>query len=220
MNEVVKCECGLRYVPGIERNEVLHAEHHDKWVNGQPVPFSPYERVIGSIEGRDVLESSMDLPQSYRIELANVAMLACQETPFKAGYDGSDEDIDLDARAYILREKGRGVGLIILRRRDRFWSFLWDNNGKENIYSHSTFFEVERWVVERIWVVSRLRKQHFAQRLVSMVADHLKNGIGELGWELPLTDSGRHLVRSVCPHGFWGTGDAFSIYGYEKNQKI
>jgi GNAT superfamily N-acetyltransferase len=212
MNEVIKCECGLTYVPGIEKDDTYHFEHHDKWVNGQPISVSPYERVIGNIDGRNVLESSMAIPQSYRRELAEVARLAHYDmADYPIGYDGSD-DTEFESRAYILMERDRGVGLIIIWRGNRFWPFVWDN-GKEILLSQSAT-EAERWAIARIWIVSKLRKRGFAKQLLNMVAGHLSTELCELGWELPFTDTGRYLVKSVCPKGFLGSEDVFFISDY------
>ena len=207
MDDIMKCECGLMYVPWVKDNEAYHSEHHDKWVNGQPILSVSYERIIGTIGGKDILESSKDLPLPYRAELAKVALLAQRDmSDYPAGYDGSDEDPEFDSRAYILRERDRGVGIIILRRRDTFWPFTWNNN-RENIVPHNAVSDIKRWVVERIWIVSKLRRQNYGKHFIACVAKYLELNVCDFGWELPFTDNGRLLVKSICPEGFLGTGD-------------
>ena len=196
------CECGLSYVPESPEDRRVHAVHHDKYLNGLPFPRAVAVPLVASIGSFNVLESTTSLPPAARKPFAELAMLAHANTPsFPAGYYGTNDEADIDRRAYAVLREGRAIALLVVRQDDHAWHVRWVEGELELV--SRTADQERRPVLERLWVAAQYRRQGLAASLIRAAADRLRTTRCAMAWEVPFTNAGRELARNVCRIDFY-----------------
>lgn len=203
-----KCECGLSYVSGVPEDEEAHACMHAEYQRGPQLPWllslDPADEVLGF----PLYRVDRSVASQLRSRLAHAALVAHRSmSEYPAGYDGTvTED---DQRLYLIADDFRAVSLAIVSRDNRFWSLSWSNGGAtlrrpEAATDH-------RYKVARLWTAKDYRLLGLAVGLVKFVANDVAVSLGQMGWELPLTDAGAVFLRSFLPDEWWGCGDGEAV---------
>lgn len=204
MNGIKECECGLTYVVGSPDDEAAHYNRHEEYFLG---PDVPEVQSLQSFASRETLrlafvDGSVDEP--IRIAVAKVAMVAHRSmSDYKAGYYGHSSEID--SRLYALVEGTRVVGMVITKREKFLRRFRWTTENCDQICEVDDDF-ASGPKIARVWIAGAYRRQGLAKWLISEVAKHLDHAVYNLGWEMPFSDSGRALAKSLCSKEFIGCG--------------
>lgn len=198
-------ECGLAYVQGLEVDEEAHARIHDEWVNGSVFTSNSADRVIGIVQGFNLLEASPGSPKDYRQRFWKVALRARRGTEFPTAYDGGDDEVAWDGRAYVLCRENRGVALVVVRLRDTgCWWWPWGDWDAGRCPAEVADTALRR-IVDFAWVLPSLQHRGIATEIIRQVAEHLRVDVDDLGWTLDFTPAGERLVRRLTGEGFWAT---------------
>jgi len=64
--------------------------------------------------------------------------------------------------------------------------------------------------IARVWMTKSYRCKGLASWMIENVANQLNSNFLDLGWEMPLTKSGKRFVRDRSGELFWGCGDVHS----------
>lgn len=201
------CECGLDYMPGVDDD--VHAKRHAEYQNG------PAIEVLSKIERTDsigqlaliVVDAKLRYPIRKQIaKVAEVAHYSMQQYPI--GYHGTvTED---DQTMLVLADGTHGVAMLLHSLDSSFWRLSWRPEGDLQLDDQSSLME-ERRTVGRIWVAKAYRRTSLATYLVQSAATLCGVSVKDLGWELPLTDDGAALLRTVLPTRWLGRGDVFAL---------
>lgn len=205
----MNCECGLSYVTGNEEDELIHARLHDEYLNGPILAAVESLPRLSMLENLCVVVLNRDTPENVRRELAYIANVARRTTPsYPAGYDGTIGQAN--EHLFLAAHGTRVVCMVMSGLADHFWRFCWREDGAVKMAADAAMIG-DRVTIARVWVAKAYRQRGFAGRLVRIAAAELNVGMPDLGWILPLSENGRKLVRSLCPHEWFGCGDCFAI---------
>lgn len=177
----IKCECGLRYVPGHPDDEIMHEQRHSEYLHGPEITAVRELTSIATINSFSVYVVDGSCPLELRLKLAQVAIVAKRSmTDYPAGYDGTvDED---DQRLYIAVDGMRVVAMVITGFDDFFWKFSWNEDGSLKFW-HQPPEKRRSYKVARIWTAPSLQGKGIASQLIQIVSDHLSCNTVDLGWE-------------------------------------
>ena len=200
----------MTYVRGHPRDERTHARAHSEYMSGPRIPAVSHAPEIGRIDEYTVHIVDRNVAEAQRKKLAHVAMVACREMHFPAGYDGTLPDPSL--RLFVVTKAPNVVAMAItqLESESTFWKLGWNPEGSlVQLEPQPTI--AEHQTVSRIWTASGHRRRGLAFRLIDHVARHLHVPPTQLGWEMPFTKAGARIVRRLCPEVVWGRGDWFAL---------
>ena len=76
---------------------------------------------------------------------------------------------------------------------------------------HESPLREERRTVGRIWVAKSYRRIGLATQLVQSAAKLCDMSVYDFGWELPITDDGVAVLRTLLPSRWLGRGDGFAV---------
>jgi ribosomal protein S18 acetylase RimI-like enzyme len=191
------------YVPELEDDARLHAEYHDEWEHGAHFPPDTGDRILGKVCGFDLVEAATSDPAPYRRRFMHIAIQAARDTRYSLQYDGGEEEVRWDGRAYALRNKHRAVALVVVRLRDdgACWR-SWQDEDSGVLFS-GDIDESPRRVIDFAWILPSLRRQGVGTAMIRIVAEHLGAELGDLGWTTPLSAGGTRLVRRLTGVGYW-----------------
>lgn len=206
---MVTCECGLSYVPDVPEDQEAHARLHKEYAQGPLVPESAARLDGIDLAGYKLIVVDASVPTRLRHDLAYVAMVAHRSMPqYPAGYDGTINDGD--QRLFLMLDGRRAIGLAITAREQYFWKLSWSESGPAKLVE-SEQHQMSRQTVGRVWMANQYRRRGLATQLLHWIARYLGMQVDQLGWELPLTDTGRALLQTVAPQVWWGRGDIFAL---------
>ena len=86
----------------------------------------------------------------------------------------------------------------------------WTGDGRLTVSGKAASLERRR-TVARVWIAAAYRRRGLAAGLLKATARYFRVECAELGWELPLTESGALLLRSLLPENWFGRGDLSSL---------
>ena len=200
-----KCECGATYVIGDPENEAWHNQFHEEYSLGPDVSEVQSLRSIASKESLRLVVVDNTVEESIRKAVAQVAVVAQRCMPdYKFGYYGVASDSE--QRLYAFVDKTRIVGIVTTSLEKYLWRFAWTpESGFQPSETNRAPFSGPK--VTRIWIAASYRRRGLAKWLIQEVGKHLKCDVQSLGWEMPLTESGKSLVKSVCAEEFLGCGN-------------
>ncbi len=203
------CECGLTYVPGVLADERLHRRMHTEYSRGPAISSIYLAPRLGVVDDLTVHLVDEFVPFDARRKLAHVAMVAQRTMPrYLSGYDGAiTED---NQHLYLLAKRNRAVAFVLSSLAHRFWRLKWTMDFNIELVENAPDLRTGHRV-GRVWVASNYRRKGLAKKLVEFMLAHRNQHISLIGWELPFTESGRELVRSLAPLDFLGCGDIQAV---------
>jgi hypothetical protein len=204
------CECGLDFVVGIPEDEAAHDKWHGEYALGPDVPEVMSLRCLASKDSLRLVLADKSDKKPIRKAVAYVAMVAhrCMQE-YKAGYYGGDSEEN--CRLYALIEGTRMVGMVISSIDASFRHYSWNSEGEYQVSDSNVIVHSGPKIV-RVWIAASYRRGGLAKWLIDEVGKDLNCDVPNLGWEMPLTDSGNLLVKALCADGFLGCGDVYSHY--------
>lgn len=195
-------ECGLGYVPEVPEDAKYHRIYHDKKVNGIRYRRAKSEKVIWEEGGLRITVANFFSPMPQRIRAQEVGLLAWDDTEFSFGRYHSREDLDArNIHNFLLYRKNRVIGLLIAERRSYIDRFTWeeyDKAGGQKLTERSPI-----WSIGYVWILKKHIRKGLARKLVFEAVSSLGTDMQSIGWYVPFTESGRPLVKSLCPDYFW-----------------
>lgn len=206
---MVKCECGLNFVPGVPEDEKRHDKEHDEYL------CSPYLLdlhalpAIGSVAEYSLVVVDAIVSRDVRRRLSMAAYVAQRETPgYPAGYDGTISDAD--ERLFLATDRGRAIAMALTALDEGYWLLSWTPGGKVELLDSNPNY-AERQKIGRVWVAKAYRRCGIGSLLVKAVVGFLGYELSNIGWELPLTKDGAVLLQRLVPSKWWGRGDPFAL---------
>lgn len=206
----VKCDCGLRYVPGHPEDDSYHARIHAEYLSGPEISavhqLTPSE-TIGPLSIYVIDKTCL---AEIRRSLAYVAKVAQRSMPsYPAGYDGTvTED---DQRLYLAANGAYIVAMVLTTLDDAFYRLAWNADGSIKLMEQVESIHCSHKIA-RVWTAADYQRKGLALHLIQTTIRLLPCDLDGLGWELPFTRSGERLVRRLCPEVFWGCGDTFTLH--------
>lgn len=205
----MKCECGLSFVEGLESDEQIHAEMHEEYLLGPRLEALRFVSVRPHREGYGLAVIDSTVPENIRHSLARAAMVSRFETPeFPAGYDGSVTDAQ--EKMFIVAKEDRAIAVALTGLDEPHWRLGWTALGGVYLVERTPLIG-SRQKIGRIWVAKSYRGSGIAAALATEISSSLSVPLAELGWELPLTQSGRSLLHRLVPGEWLGRGDPFAL---------
>jgi|GEM_PF-4858202 len=209
MVQLIKCECGLTFIPGDPENKKNHEKIHAEYSLGPDLPSVELASPLGASDNFSIYCIDQTCSLETRQKLAYVAMVAARSMPdYPAGYDGTGAECD--QRLFIAVKMNRVVAIVITALDDRFWRCAWAEDGSITLIEREVSIH-QRHKITRVWTAAAYRRQGLAINLVKTAACLFSIEIFNLGWELPFTKGGESLVKYLCPISFWGCGDLRSL---------
>jgi len=206
---MTRCECGLRFVPGIPEDDSAHRRMHDEYANGPVLETIEYLSPIGHLDDLVVVVADATTPAVRRRQLAKVAYVAQIEmSDYPAGYDGTITEAD--ERLFLVVDGSRCVAFVLTSLDEPHWRLKWKPDGSLE-HAEQDAIVGERQKIGRVWVAKARRSGRIATGLLMIVARDLGYELRDLGWELPLAGDGRRLLRRLLPDTWLGRGDAFAL---------
>ena len=186
-----------------------HKKIHAEYLSGPEIPSVHQLYHSTTIGDLSIYIIDGTCPMETRRELSHVAMVAQRSMPnYPAGYDGTiTED---DQRLFIAADGTHIVAMVLTMFDDIFWQLGWQNGGSIKLVDQVPL-KHRRYKVTRAWTAGAYRHKGLACQLIKVASNMLSYNIVDLGWELPFTKNGTHLVKRLCPNIFWGCGDSFSL---------
>lgn len=192
----------MRYCPDIQEDEREHAAYHDSVVNGVPVPTNVRPKIVvadGSIQ-ITVVDACGELGErDYVREIARNANIEVRHS-FGIGVPGDGPD-EFRTHAFVLQEKDRAIGLLLMEQRQHVWRISW----REYDERHSPpprHLEM-MWSVVFVWVHPKHRRRGLGRWLLHAALGHLRLADDAFGWYTDFSESGEAFARAICPERFW-----------------
>lgn len=199
-DSITTCKCGETYVVGNPENEVWHNQVHDEYLNGLNVTEVQSLQSIAWREQLRIAVINNSVEEPIRKAIARVAMVAHRCMPsYKACYYGTNSEENLSL--YALVDNTRIIGMVIMSYEEHLCWYTW--NAKGDLQPCITDFTSHGGPkITRVWIAASYRSRGLAQWLVREVAADLSCLVSDMGWEMPFTESGEKLAKSLCPKEF------------------
>jgi hypothetical protein len=195
-------ECGFDYVAGIPSNTRAHRKYHDEMVNGIPARPLASDKTIWQ-EGlyRITLVNHLS-PFIQRKRAEKAGIVANRDTRYTfQPYSASESLDDRNVHLFLLHHQDRIVGLLVLEMRSVIWKCTWEEYQRH--VSNKLLDHPPIWSVVLAWVNRHHRRKGFACRMATEAARFFGIQLEQLGWYTPFTESGRAMVRRLCPEEFY-----------------
>jgi hypothetical protein len=118
---------------------------------------------------------------------------------YPIGYDGTITEED--PRLYLAADGTHIVAMALTAIEDTFWRFAWQADGSLTLLEPVASLR-RGSTIARMWTAAAYRRRGLALRLIQTASHLLPCDIADLGWELPFTPDGAHLVQRLCPEVF------------------
>ncbi len=200
----VRCpDCGLLYVPDSLEDARYHRSFHAETVNGLRARSIKTDSVIFAEGNLRITVVSPFSPIAQRRRAERVAVLANRETPFDfAAYDASEPPDERDVHVFLVYERDRAIGLLVVEKCRRVCRCSWPeweaNEKPEELSDHPPI-----WTVCMLWVLARHRRRGLATALLQAGARHVGADVESMAWYPPFTEPGEALARACCPRTFY-----------------
>lgn len=204
---MVRCECGLTYVSGDQKDEDEHTRLHDEYLHGPVLPPLPGVGTSATIGTFPLFVIDGSVPAPLRRKLVDVVYVA-SPPEFPTGYDGMVTEYQ--KTLFLVADGDRAVALAITALDDYYWRLSWKRDGTVELVSNHASSE-RRPKIARVWVAKDYRQHGIGSGLVKAIGEHLSCALPDIGWELPLTSDGAMLVQKLMPGHWWGSGDPFAL---------
>ena len=206
---MVKCECGLNYVPGVPEDEKRHDKEHYEYLHGPYLPDLHAFAAIDSVREYPLVMVDATVQPSVRRRLSMVAYVAQRETPgYPAGYDGTISDGD--ERLFLATDGGHAIAMVLTALDEGYWLFSWTPGGTLELLDANPNL-APRQKIGRVWVAKAYRRCGVGSLMVRAVVAFLGYELPDIGWELPLTKDGTGILQRLVPSKWWGRGDGFAL---------
>jgi len=198
------CKCGVSPCEGDTDDDEWHKQVHDEYLFGAVIPEFQNLPTIASKGDLRLCVVTVASEALIRQAAADFAMVAQRfNSTFGAGYYGTDTEVH--SRLFVLLNNTHSVGMAVSSNAQKFRRISLKPERVSEIADENTETK-EIHKISRIWIAETYRRQGWAAWLVVEIGKYLACSIQDIGWELPLTESGRSLVKSICLNEFLGCG--------------
>ena len=184
-----RCPCGW------QGDRDLHDRQHVRWSVGIPIPSR-----LTFVEPVAVVEATA--PKMWRSLAYDCARLAQRDGhydfPSFTHPDSDAEPGDNNLRAYLLATTSRVIGYLSVA--DSPQNAPWDFKYETQLsYNDST----TRPQVGLIFMAKEWRRKGLGAALVRAMAADAGTSVADISWQLPFTNAGQALARSLSPDRVW-----------------
>jgi hypothetical protein len=187
-------QCGFRGTPGPPWLTRAHAVHHDEHYHGVRLRRPEVFDQVGQLGADPAFLIRPDSSRFARLRTERVSRRAIREPLFEGGYDRPTfcaEDRyqivpELHTHALVVAHERRGVGLLVMERRERDAGYVW-SEGEAAYIPETEQSGGGSWSIAHIWILPSLRGRHLASRLIAMALTGFGVSADDLGWVTPFT---------------------------------
>lgn len=208
----MKCECGLDYNPRIKADREQHKRRHYVYERGIYLASLTLAPLVTSHKRLKTYLVDSTLPNYVRSALRDEAIpqlaLLADLAPFLEGFSADTKPHDL--RLFLI---GDGCSVVCIGATAvdfGFWRLSWNDDGSVSQMRSQQSLAMGA-VIRRLWTAAMYRRQGVASELVIAATATLQRDLDSIGWELPLSRNGRHLIRRLCPDEWWGRGSGWAL---------
>lgn len=166
----------------------------------------PYTNVVLRRNGLSIycLEPNSQMNER-RFAFSSVAATMSHSGEIKAdgiGWQNSYSKADrvkFEPHAFVPVQDGKVAGIIVVMK-DAVCPVTILRNGEYKIGERAS---QKRFCINRVWVAPNYRGRGIASALISSIELKLSIKAAELGWVLPLTETGEKLRRAICKNKFF-----------------
>lgn len=211
MADILCAECGFRSFPGLQDRE--HRIFHDEHFSGVRLRHLDRFEAIGNVGPHQVLLIRPESDLFARRRAERVSRRSIQEDLGEGGYDKPTfyaEDVyqivpEMQSHALIATNLTRGIGLVVIERRERAAWFEWSEDERAYMRASDEHGGTS-WAIVHAWVLSEFRGQGLAKSILNIALEGFGIEAKAAGWLTPFTSAGFGLVRHFTPSGFWAAG--------------
>lgn len=213
MGQLICEECGFRGIAGLSLFDRLHCVQHDEHGSGVRLRHLDRFEHVGAIRSFRILLVRPDSGLFARRRAERVSRRAIREPINEGGYDKPTfyaEDVyqivpEMHSHALLLASDARGVGLVVIERRERSAWFRWSELD-QGYRLDSEESGAPSWSVVHVWLLPTLRRRGLATELLEHAFRGFRVDPPAAGWLPPFTSRGFRLLRHFTPFGFWHSG--------------
>jgi GNAT superfamily N-acetyltransferase len=207
-NNIIKCECGCKYVCGYNDDEEKHDEIHDEYLHGAYMDDLKDLKPIEKVSGYPLFMIDVTIHKDMRLRLARAERALQRETNLPTCYDGTISD---DERLFLMEDKSRAIAMIFTVIDNKHCCCIWNPDGTLRVLTNESSDKLRQKIC-RVWIAKAYRRRGIGSLMVKAVVEFLGYKLSDLVWELPLSRDGALLVKQLYPLKFWGSGDKFALW--------
>lgn len=166
-----------------------------KW---RPAAHEPLAGTEGNLR---VLVVKPSAPLWLRNQVQGIGRKANLETGYDFGVYDPAQAWSLNTHAFLGIVGEDVAGLVIVEKHSHVIRVTWDEleagNGRE--WDRT---DADQWTIGFAWTAPDFRRRGVARRITAVATQFLGMSVDDIAWYTPFTDSGKALVKTLCPISF------------------